>query len=124
MLQAFDQLDAATQATATAVINKNVEYLLTVYQDPTYNLWEEHQGLSFFARVGATALLCRRSRPTRTASPSRRAPPRRSPGWRRLSQAHWNGTYYVTLLDAALARQAALADRTGRRRAMTRTSTS
>src|SRR5207248_658049 len=50
MLEAFPLLDAATQATAIAVINTNLQFILEHYQDATYNLWEEHEGLSFFAR--------------------------------------------------------------------------
>lgn len=98
MLQAFDQLDAATQATATAVINKNVEYLLTVYQDPTYNLWEEHQGLSFFAR--SAQLRCFEAITSNTHGIS--VPPGTAEAvtWlQEALQAHWNGTYYVTLLN-------------------------
>ena len=50
LLKAFDQLDASSQATAKAVINKNLNFLLGAFRNPTTNLWEEHQGQSFFAR--------------------------------------------------------------------------
>jgi len=60
ILQAYSQLDAATQATAQTVIAKNVAFLLgpspaddgiPVYADETTNLWEERSGFSFFARA-------------------------------------------------------------------------
>jgi glucoamylase len=98
MLLAFDQLDAATQATATAVINKNVEYLLTVYQEPTYNLWEEHQGLSFFAR--AAQLRCFEAITANTHGIAVPAGTADAITWLRSAlQTHWNGTYYVTMLN-------------------------
>ena len=50
ILEAYDQLDAPTQAVAVAVINKNLDYLVTAYQNQTFNLREEHLGFSFFAR--------------------------------------------------------------------------
>ena len=97
MLAAFDQLDAATQAIATAVIDKNIEYLLGVYEDPTTNLWEEHQGYSFFAR--AVQLRCFEELTSNThAIP---VPPATATAidWLRMAlEAHWNGSYYVTLL--------------------------
>ncbi|MEV4139592.1 hypothetical protein AB0J72_46445 [Dactylosporangium sp. NPDC049742] len=34
-----------------ALVNANVAFLLTVYQEPTTNLWEERVGYSFFARA-------------------------------------------------------------------------
>ena len=97
MLAAFDQLDAATQAIATAVIDKNIEYLLGVYEDPTTNLWEEHQGYSFFAR--AVQLRCFEELTSNThAIP---VPPATATAidWLRMAlEAHWNGSYSVTLL--------------------------
>ena len=50
ILMAYDQLDSPTQAVAKEVVSKNLNYLLGAYQDQTVNLWEEHQGFSFFAR--------------------------------------------------------------------------
>ena len=50
ILMAYDQLDTPTQGVAKDVINKNLNYLLGAYQEQTFNLWEEHQGFSFFAR--------------------------------------------------------------------------
>ncbi len=52
ILRMFDQLDAATQATARAVVQKNLDFLLNndMYQDASTNLWEEVKGQSFFTR--------------------------------------------------------------------------
>ena len=68
VLRAFDHLDAATKAVATELIRNNLTYLLGEYQNVTFNLWEEHQGLSFFAR---SVQLRSRS----TAAPRRAASP-------------------------------------------------
>jgi len=46
----YSQLDAPTQAIATALINANLAFLSTAYQGQTFNLWEEEYGCSFFAR--------------------------------------------------------------------------
>jgi glucoamylase len=51
ILAAYDQLDRATQQRAVDLVNANVAFLLQVYQEATTNLWEEHIGLSFFARA-------------------------------------------------------------------------
>jgi lipocalin-like protein/glycosyl hydrolase family 15 len=50
ILRAYDQLDEVTKRTAIDLIEKNLAYLLSVYREPTTNLWEEHTGDSFFAR--------------------------------------------------------------------------
>jgi glucoamylase len=50
ILAAWSQLDTPTQAIAKNVIGVNLNYLLAEYQNETTNLWEEHRGLSFFAR--------------------------------------------------------------------------
>src|SRR4051794_38069663 len=41
VLAAFPKLDPQTQDVARALIARNLEYLLTCYQDATTNLWEE-----------------------------------------------------------------------------------
>ena len=50
ILQLYAKLEAAGQAVARQVIATNIDYLLSVYQQPTLNLWEERRGFSFFAR--------------------------------------------------------------------------
>jgi glucoamylase len=51
ILAAWDLLDQDTRGTATALVQDNIDYLLSCYRDATTNVWEEHQGFSFFARA-------------------------------------------------------------------------
>ena len=97
ILQAFDQLDPATQAIATSVMNTNIEYLLTIYQEPTKNLWEEYCGLSFFAQ--AVQLKCFQQVAANTIGVEIPNGVSEAVGWLQDAlQRHWNGQYYVTLL--------------------------
>jgi glucoamylase len=100
MLQAFDQLDTATQAIAIDVMTRNVDYLVGgVYQDPTTNLWEEHQGLSFFAR--AVQLRCFREISSNTHGINVPGDVADAITWlENALAAHWNEQqgYYVTML--------------------------
>jgi glucoamylase len=97
LLQAFSQLDAATQAVAAQVIGTNVSFLLGAYQQQTTNLWEEHSGYSFFAR--ATQLKCLRA----ISSNSHGIPvpdgTSDAIGWLEWAlPGHWDGTQYLSLL--------------------------
>jgi glucoamylase len=97
ILMAYDQLDTPTQVTAQAVINKNLNYLLGAYQDQTFNLWEEHQGFSFFAR--SVQLRCFQTINANTFG----IPVPQGTGaaitWLQTAlQQHWNGTFYVSLI--------------------------
>lgn len=96
ILRAYDQLDAATQKTASDLIEKNLAYLLGVYREPTTNLWEEHQGDSFFAR--SVQLRCFREiadNQIGIAVPNGIA---EAITWlENALTTHWNGTYYVSL---------------------------
>ena len=93
----YAQLDAPTQAVASAVIAANLDFLQTAYQSKTVNLWEEECGASFFAR--SVQLKCFEAISANTLGIS-------IPGW--LSTAilwlqnalasHWNGQYYQSLL--------------------------
>ncbi len=65
LLQAFSQLDQPAQAVAKEVISKNLDFILGNYTEPTFNLWEEHEGYSFFAR--AAQLRCLRAISANTA---------------------------------------------------------
>jgi glucoamylase len=98
IVQAFPQLDAPTQATATTVIATNINYLLGAYQSPTTNLWEEKYGYSFFAR--AVQLRCFQEI---TSNPYGIAvPPATANAIIWLEDAllnHWNGTSYVSILS-------------------------
>ena len=79
VLQAYEQLDQATQALAVELIAANLSFLLGHYTEQTTNLWEEHSGYSFFVR--AAQLRCLRAISANTSgSRCRRAPSRRSPG--------------------------------------------
>ncbi|WFU12035.1 glycoside hydrolase family 15 protein (plasmid) [Rhizobium sp. CB3090] len=97
LLQAYPQLDTATQATARQVIETNVSYLLGVYQQPTTNLWEEHEGLSFFAR--SVQLRCLREVAANSYGIGVTADIKTAIAWLESAlQDHWNGSYYVTML--------------------------
>jgi len=97
ILQMYAQLDAPTQAVASAVIAANLNFLQTAYQGETVNLWEEESGASFFAR--SVQLKCFGAISANTFGIG-------VPGW--LSTAipwlqnalasHWNGQYYQSLL--------------------------
>jgi glucoamylase len=97
VLAAYPKLDAATQAIAKDVIGANIAYLLNVYQDPTFNLWEEHQGQSFFAR--STQLKCFQAI---QKAPFGIAPPAGVDAAIAFLTAqlpqHWNGTTYISML--------------------------
>ena len=97
MLQAYEQLDAETQADARQVIEKNIAYLLTVYQDPTTNLWEEHVALSFFAR--AIQLRCFKDFAANGLKMAVPAGVKAAITWlENALQDHWNGSWYVSML--------------------------
>jgi glucoamylase len=99
ILGAYNQLDAPTQAVAVAVINKNLDYLIAAYQNQTFNLWEEHQGFSFFAR--SVQLRCFQAIKANTIGIP--VPPGIDAAitWLQTAlQQHWNGTLYVSLLPA------------------------
>jgi len=50
LVEIFNRLGSATREMALVVIRNDVDHLLQVYNQPTYNLWEETRGESFFAR--------------------------------------------------------------------------
>jgi glucoamylase len=98
ILAAFGQLDPAVQKTATALANANVAFLLDVYRQPTTNLWEEHQGYSFFAR--AAQLRCFQA-VLATSVPGIQKPAGLQAAIDWLQQAiagHWDGTKYISVL--------------------------
>ena len=99
ILQMYAQLDAPTQAVASAVIAANLNFLQNAYQGETVNLWEEESGASFFARSVQLKYFQAISANTLGIG---------VPGW--LSTAipwlqnalasHWNGQYYRSLLPS------------------------
>lgn len=100
LLQAYGRLDPATRAVADGVIATNLGYLLGAYPNATFNLWEEHQGLSFFAR--SVQLRCFREIAANTLGIPVPAGVEAAVAW--LADAlgrHWNGSVYVSMLDVA-----------------------
>jgi glucoamylase len=92
-----DQLDSAAKNAALDLIRKNLSYLLGVYQQPTTNLWEEHEGFSFFAR--SVQLRCLREIAANTIGIVVPHDLQAAALWLEAAlQAHWNGTYYVSLM--------------------------
>ncbi len=95
----YDRLDAPTRAVANELIRINLDYLLGVYRQATMNLWEEHKGLSFFAR--SVQLRCFREIAANTLGIPVPAGTDAAIAW--LADAldrHWNGTAYLSVLDA------------------------
>jgi glucoamylase len=97
LLTVYGQVDAATQAIASALISANLDFLANAYQGQTYNLWEEEFGDSFFAR--SVQLKCFQAIAANALGIA-------VPGWLPaaiswLSSAldqHWNGEYYQSML--------------------------
>ena len=97
ILRMFAQLDAPTQTVAKAVIAANLSFLQNAYQGETYNLWEEENGASFFAR--SIQLKC-----FQAISANNLAIP--VPGWLSTAapwlenalESHWNGQHYQSMV--------------------------
>jgi glucoamylase len=97
LLQAFTQLDQPSQAVAAQIIGKNLDFILGHYQEPTFNLWEEHSGYSFFAR--AAQLRCLREIAANTAGIAVPEGTSDAITWLETAlQGHWNGTCYLSVL--------------------------
>ncbi|HKT05357.1 MAG TPA: glycoside hydrolase family 15 protein [Rugosimonospora sp.] len=101
ILRAYPQLDDPARAVAAQVVAANLAFLLGAYQGQTTNLWEEHQGFSFFAR--AVQLRCFQEISTNTLGLPVPAGTSGAVTWLRqaLSQ-HWDAgaSRYVSLLGA------------------------
>jgi len=99
ILQMYAQLDAPTQAIASAAIAANLNFLQNAYQGETVNLWEEEFGASFFAR--SVQLQCFQAVTSNTLGIA-------VPGWlaaavpwlQNALAGHWTGQYYQSLLPA------------------------
>jgi glucoamylase len=97
ILQLFAQLDAPSQAGASAVVAANLNFLQNAYQGQTYNLWEEEYGASFFAR--SVQLRCFQAIAANSLGIA-------VPGWlstavpwlQNALDSHWNGQYYQSML--------------------------
>jgi glucoamylase len=97
MMQAFSQLSPDAQATARAVIAKNIDYMLGCYKDPTTNLWEEHVALSFFAR--AVHLRCFREFAANKLGIPVPSGVAEAIKWLEAAIAdHWNGSVYLSMM--------------------------
>jgi|GEM_PF-441379 len=96
ILQLFDQLDPPTKVVARTVVQANLNFLKTVYQGATHNLWGEEYGASFFAR--SVQLKCFQAISANTLAIN-------IPGWlgaaipwlQNALDGHWNGQYYQSL---------------------------
>lgn len=98
MMLAYSQLDAASQAVALGVIDRNADYLLGCYQQPTTNLWEEHVAQSFFAR--SVQLKFFRELAANKLGLKVAAGVQPAIQWlENALQQHWNGTLYVSMLQ-------------------------
>lgn len=100
ILAAWDQLDPDARKLAVGLVNSNVAFLLGVYEDPTTNLWEEHNGYSFFAR--SAQLRCFEEIQASTIAGIDK-PDGLQPAidWLRQALAgHWDGSKYVSMMAA------------------------
>jgi len=97
LLAMFSQLDVATKAVASSLIDANLSFLSGAYQGQTFNLWEEEHGYSFFAR--SAQLRCFQAIAANTAGIA-------VPSWLPAAMTwlttaldgHWNGEYYQSVL--------------------------
>jgi glucoamylase len=97
VLQAFDQLDPGTQQTARTVMQRNLDFVVQHYQEPSFNLWEEVKGQSFFTR--AVQLQCLLDVKANTIGLSAPAGADDAIAWlRQALTEHWDGTRYVSVL--------------------------
>src|SRR5918998_1990962 len=100
ILAAFEQLDPATQRLATALIGRNLEFLLGCYSDQTTNLWEERIGFSFFAR--SVQLRCFREVAANTVGIPVPKGVADAIAWlENALEVHWNGSYYATMIGGS-----------------------
>jgi len=99
ILRSFGQLDPSTHDTARAVVQRNLDFLLANYRQPSHNLWEETRGQSFFTRSVQLRCLSEFSRnDVGFAVP---AGVDEAISWLDTSlQTHWNGQYYVSIMEA------------------------
>jgi glucoamylase len=98
ILQAFDQLEAGTKPTALSVMQRNLDFLVQNYQQPSFNLWEEVRGQSFFTR--AVQLRCLLEVTANTVGLTVPAGTDDAIAWlRQALTEHWDGNRYVSILS-------------------------
>lgn len=82
---------------AKGLIARNLDFLLRVHQDRTTNLWEEHEGYSFFAR--SVQLRCFREIGANTLGLPVPDGVTEAIAWLEAALAvHWHGTVYATMI--------------------------
>jgi glucoamylase len=97
LLAAFPQVAPSAQSDAREMIARNLDFILGTYTQPTFNVWEEHSGYSFFAR--ATQLRCLRAVAANTHEIAVPGGTHDAIGWLEYAlQGHWNGTCYLSVL--------------------------
>ena len=98
LLAAYPTLSPDVQAVAAGLVARNLDFLLDVYRDRTTNLWEEHEGYSFFAR--SVQLRCFREVAANTYGLRVPDGTTEAAAWLEDAlAAHWNGTVYVSVVD-------------------------
>ncbi len=99
VLRSYRQLDAPAQASAQTVVQRNLDFVMSSYQSPSYNLWEETFGQSFFTR--SVQLCCLSEIRTNDLGFAVPSGVDQAVDWLTGAlQDHWNGEYYVSILDA------------------------
>ena len=97
LIAAYARLTPEVQVVAKGLIARNLDFLLSVYQARTTNLWEEHEGYSFFAR--SVQLRCFREIGANTLGLPVPDGVSEATTWLEAALgAHWNGTVYATLI--------------------------
>jgi glucoamylase len=98
ILSSFDALESGSQGTAVGIVQKNLEFLMGAYQQPSFNLWEEVKGQSFFTR--SVQLRCLQE--IKANHIGARVPDGVDDAiaWLRDALAgHWDGQRYVSILQ-------------------------
>ncbi|MGI3780254.1 MAG: glycoside hydrolase family 15 protein [Janthinobacterium lividum] len=96
LLGAYARLAPDVQLVAKDLIARNLDFLLHVYQDRTTNVWEEHDGYSFFAR--SVQLRCFREIAANTLDIAVPEGVGEAISWLEAAlTTHWNGNVYATM---------------------------
>jgi glucoamylase len=98
VLQCFDQLDQSSRQTARSVVQRNLDFLLANYENPSFNLWEEVKGQSFFTR--AVQLRClRQVKANEIGVPVPDGVDDAVTWLQDALSEHWDGQRYVSILQ-------------------------
>lgn len=97
LLACYPTLSPEVQPVAKDLVARNLEFLLGAYRQPTTNLWEEHEGYSFFAR--SVQLRCFREVAANTLGLPVPDGLAAAVTWLETAlAAHWDGAVYVSLI--------------------------